>query len=109
MKTYRKTTFVCMLPILLVSECGVVFKSLREGWLSQKIHSYVSVALNIKHILNERYTLQSRRVRNDRDLLELLRGGMHFSPAGDSSFVRWGNSLLEKYKLFLINLRAVNH
>lgn len=109
MKTYRKVTILSMLPIIMTSECGIVVKSLCEGWTVEKIRGYFSIAVNLKHILRERSRLQSCRVRTDRELLELLRGGVYFAPAGDSPTVQFGNVLLEKCRVFLLGLRAIDH
>ena len=105
MKLYRPQTLLAMLPVILLSEFGVLTKAASEGWLSSKLASYVSVLVNIRHLLAARLETQRKRVRSDSDLIRILRGGLGFSETGKSRPIEIGNRILDKYRQFLLRLR----
>jgi len=105
LKTYRKKTLLALLPIMAVSELGVILKARSEGWLTHKIRSYGGVIRRLPILLNNRKKLQTIRVRSDSELISLLKGAITFSPLNSSSSLKKGNELLDKYREFLIQLR----
>ena len=105
LKIYRLQTLLLFVPILLVSEIGVVLKSLRDGWFSSKLASYGSVMRNWQHIRRGRSLVQLSRVRSDSDVIEFLEGPMSFSAFSGSILIRVGNKLLERYRSFLLSMR----
>jgi hypothetical protein len=104
LKTYRKKTLLALLPIIAVSELGVILKARSEGWLTYKIISYGGVIKRLPILLKNRKNLQTIRVRSDSELFSLLKGAITFSPL-DSFISKKGNELLDKYREFLIHLR----
>ena len=107
LKVYRVRTLTLLAPILLATEASIILRSISEGWFVEKVRSYFSVVENARHIFRERRKIQSSRCRSDKDLLELLQGGIHFTPIGGSKLVRVGNTLLDRYQSFLLGLRII--
>ncbi len=105
LKTYRIRTLFALLPIMAVSEIGVILKARSEGWLKHKIRSYGGVIKRLRVLLKNRKELQAVRVRSDSELISLLKGAITFSPLDSSSSFKKGNKLLDKYRKFLIGLR----
>ena len=104
LKIYRWRTILFMSPLFVVSEMAVLMKATLEGWLPQKLRSYLAVLLNLEQVTKGRRKVQAERIRSDGELLTLLRGSLSFAPLSNSGFMTIGNRLLEKYRDFLLRI-----
>lgn len=96
---FKWPTLILLLPIGLLVEIGILFFSLKSGWLASKLKAY-EYWLHIdnwRRWLVKRKTVQTRRVVSDRQLLRLAVSQIAFEDI-DNWFLRYiANPLMKAY------------
>jgi GT2 family glycosyltransferase len=69
---YEARTLLLMAPLLVATELGLLAVAAREGWLSQKLQSYVSLFGLRRRLRAQRRAVRASRRRADRDVLALM-------------------------------------
>lgn len=69
---YEARTLLLMAPLLVATELGLLAVAAREGWLSQKLQSYVSLFGLRRRLRAHRRAVRALRRRADREVVALM-------------------------------------
>lgn len=83
---YQLKTLIILFPMLVLSEIGMYFYALLDGWFFEKILSSYGVLQNYQNIKNERQKIQSKRVISDKILFKSMISDLNFEPMKRSYF-----------------------
>lgn len=72
LSNYELRTLLLLTPLLLAAEGGLLVVALLQGWLTEKLRAYASVASLYRRILAQRRAVAAYRVRSDAQLLGLF-------------------------------------
>jgi GT2 family glycosyltransferase len=106
---YKWPTLLLLLPILLVTELGLLILALIQGWFLEKVRAnfYWLNPTNIIKVFKKRSLIQKKRVKPDSELLTYATGSVNFDGAGiNNPVVRFIiNPILKAY--FFIAKRLI--
>jgi GT2 family glycosyltransferase len=96
-KILQKRTLLFILPAFLLVELAVLIYALKQGWLREKLYSYIYLFKNWRHILEGRRRIRRIRKWGDGVLLPWLKGGIYFQEIGTPALTYVLNPFLEAY------------
>jgi GT2 family glycosyltransferase len=94
---YEARTLLVLAPLLLVTEVAIIVVALRNGWLVQKLRSYLALARWGPALLRWRRFVQGSRRVSDRALLGRFVGEIH-TPVLDGPLLTMVNPWLARYR-----------
>jgi GT2 family glycosyltransferase len=94
---YEARTLLVLAPLLLATEAAILLIALRNGWLVQKLRSYVALARSGPALLRWRRFVQGSRRVSDRALLARFVGEIH-TPVLDGPLLETVNPWLARYR-----------
>ena len=103
LKNYKILTLILLLPAFALMEIGESFFALQSGWWKEKIRSrlYFLNLNNLIRIYKDRQKIQKSRLVNDREILEIYRGDIHFEEVDNVLLKYVGNPILKLYFVLL--------
>lgn len=78
LKNYSVKTLLLILPAFLLTEIGVIFYSLKNGWFNLKLKGYWWILKNIKKIYKKRRFIQKTRKINDKEIIKYFTDEIKF-------------------------------
>jgi GT2 family glycosyltransferase len=102
-------TLALLAPVLLATEAAVFARSVREGWLREKLRAWGFVIGHGPELSRWRGAVQRHRRVSDDQVLRLFVGGVETSLL-EAGPPRWGNLVLERYRRVVLRLlRSPEH
>lgn len=83
-ENYEKKTLLKLWPIIILNEILMVFYSLFTGWFLLKMKSYVFLFKNREKIKNKRHIIQTKRVIDDKKIINNFESKLDFSVMNNS-------------------------
>lgn len=99
LKNYRLRTLALLSPALLLFELAMLGYALRNGWVEQKLRTYVDLARRLPAIWSKRRCVQRLRKLPDRAVVNHFTRTLDFEGL-DSPIIAVGNALLSWYWRF---------
>lgn len=86
---FRWPTLLCLFPLALFIELGLIAFAIRGGWIKEriKVYQYWANPKNWKTWLLKRKKIQLTRIVSDRTLLKTAVSGIHFQDASTDNFL----------------------
>ncbi len=100
-KNYSLKTIILLAPALFVMEIGILYHALSNGYMKEKITSYISFITSISKTLEKRKVIQKNRCRRDTDLFRRLSPSIEFDEV-KSKPLEWANKIFSSYYYFII-------
>jgi GT2 family glycosyltransferase len=100
-KNYSKQTLLVLTPVVLVVEWWVLFHAIINGWLGEKLQSYVDLFHVRDRVLQKRQIVQEHRIVSDRVLIRTFITAIEHPYLGPAASVL--NQLLSRMQSLLIN------
>ncbi len=90
-------TLALLAPVLLATEAAILVRSVREGWLREKLQAWAAVLAQPRALLRWRRVVQATRLVPDGRVLALFVGGVATDLLDDDR-PAWINAALERYR-----------
>lgn len=75
---YDIRSLLILAPAYLFAECGILLFSLINGWIKEKLKSYIGFMLLTPHILNKRKHVQAIRKIKDKEIMAYMTSRIEF-------------------------------
>jgi len=96
-------TLALLAPMLLVTEALVVARAISEGWLTQKVRAWASLARKIPELVRWRRSVQATRSVSDYHILDLFHASVT-TDLIDTGLPRWVDPCIERYRSAVLRL-----
>ncbi len=96
-KNYSPKLLILSAPALILTEIGMIAKSLVEGWLGTKLRTYVSATSLIPHVLTCRKNIARFRQLSDREVIRDLKPEITFKKFQTTAVTTVLNPFLKAY------------
>lgn len=100
-KNYSSKTIILLTPALFVMEIGILYHAFSNGYIKEKITSYISFIKSISKTLKKRKVIQKKRILSDSELFHRLSPTIEFDEV-KSKPLKWANKIFSKYYYFII-------
>jgi GT2 family glycosyltransferase len=94
---YQLRTLIVLTPMLTLFELLMIALSIRQGWLPEKVRGYRWILCNGGYVARRRRSVQSARVRPDRELAPMWAGRLVLASIENPPGLRAVNAVLEGY------------
>ncbi len=104
LKLYDRSTYMLLMPPLLVYECFVLGYALQNGYLRELLRAYGDTLGSITSIREKRSRVKETKVLSDREIMNRLDAGVRFNPILNPIVEFILNPILELYKRFILGV-----
>jgi len=99
LKTYESKTILLLLPVLILTELGIIFVSIKEKWFGQKLRGYLFIGKHLKKIILDKKIIQKSRIIHDHDLFNFFVDAIDFEPV--NNYAKYLNIITKTYFKFV--------